>query len=92
MNERLLSLSDIFYGLQGSKMGGISMPTLIKYKKQHARRDGLLGPFVRETAWKEDGTPASPRKMRFTTAAVPIFMKLRKEGEKRRGRPRKVRA
>lgn len=35
MNERLLSLSDIFYGLQGSKMGGISMPTLIKYKKQH---------------------------------------------------------
>lgn len=90
--ERLLSLVDIFYELKGTASGGISMPSLVKYKKEHARRGGLLERFVRGTDFEEKtGNPRHPRRIRFVAEAIPIFMKCKRDGEAKRGRPRKER-
>jgi len=73
--EVLLTLTDVHFELKGTKSGGVSMPSLSKYKK-----DPRLAAHMRGVG----------RKAKFTKAALPIFMKLKQEGEAKRGRPRKV--
>ena len=59
---------------------GISMVTLLKYKDEHAKENGCLFKFVR----------GEGRTMRFRQDSVPTFMRLKREGLAKRGRPRKV--
>jgi hypothetical protein len=78
--EQLLSLTDIYYELKGMPSGGISMPSLLKYKKEHLKPGGLLEKHARGKG---------SRNIRFTKNAIVVFMKIKRDGVARRGRPRK---
>lgn len=60
---------------------GISVVSLIKYKKEHTAPGGLLARFV----------VGSGRRMKFHPAAVAAFLKLRKDGVAQRGRKKVTR-
>src|SRR5581483_7591041 len=67
-DAKLLTLTEV------AKRTGISMPTLQKYKKQHADRIPSQG---------------KGRGQRYPEASLSVFSSLRDENMKRRGRPRK---
>lgn len=67
----LLTLTEV------SKRTGISMPTLQKYKKQHAAQIPSVG---------------EGRTQRYPEAALAVFRELRTQSVARRGRPRKAAA
>jgi hypothetical protein len=47
VEERLVTLTDIYYELKGMPSGGISMPSLLNYKKDHLKPGGCLEKFAR---------------------------------------------
>ena len=65
---RMLTLSEV------SKRTGITLPTLQKYKREHADRIPSRG---------------KGRRQRYPEDSIAAFRKLREEGMARRGRPRK---
>jgi hypothetical protein len=65
---KMLTLTEV------AKRTGISMPTLQKYKKQHADRIPSQG---------------KGRGQRYPEESLAVFSSLRDENMKRRGRPRK---
>lgn len=68
-----------------SRVTGISMPSLLRYKKEHL--DIIDGKFVGKLARFARGEDL--RGVSFVKTAIPLFFKFRQEGLNRRGRPRK---
>lgn len=64
--KRLLTLGEV------AKRSGISMPTLLRYKKEFQGRIPAVG-----KGWRQ----------RYPASALPVFATLKKEKMKRRGRP-----
>jgi predicted DNA-binding transcriptional regulator AlpA len=67
-DKTLLTLSEV------SRQTGISMPTLLRYKKEHQRRLPKVG---------------KGRTQKYPRRALAVFRAIKEENLKRRGRPRK---
>ena len=68
VNDKLYTLSEI------SKLTGVSMPTLQRYKKTYQERIPSVG---------------EGRRQRYPESSLPVFNELKVENAGRRGRPRK---